>query len=448
MHIVELRSENVKRIKAITIRPDGNMVIIGGDNEQGKTSALDSIEYVLGGKGAICDEPVRRGAEKAKIVADLGDLIVTRTITKAGGGLLTVANKEDGAKYDSPQKLLDGFVGKIAFDPLEFSDKGKTADGRAWQLETLKGLVGLDFAQIDIDRAKVYKERTTVNTLGKSIKAQFDAAVHYPDAPEEAVSITELLKTLESRKAVNKTHEGYRNALERANKLLAEAEKNSTRLEREAKEARELLATRDSAMKQQKTLCDKLKDEDESEITKQISTAEETNLQVTANTNRTDLSKQLEAKKKKSQELTDKINTFDADKTKQLAGAKFPIDGLSFDDTGVTYKGLPFCQASGAQSLRVSVSIGIAMNPKLKVILIRNGSLLDTNNRKLLHDMAQESGHQIWMEVVGKEAKDCTVIIEDGQIVGVEDGQGVNIMVEKEKVEEIPVTDQDFLDDI
>lgn len=47
MKIIKLTSENVKCLKAISIEPDGNLVIIGGKNGAGKTSALDSIAFAV-----------------------------------------------------------------------------------------------------------------------------------------------------------------------------------------------------------------------------------------------------------------------------------------------------------------------------------------------------------------------------------------------------------------
>lgn len=449
MRLVELRSENVKRLKAITIKPeeDENLVIIGGENEQGKTSAIDSISYLLEGKSALCDEPVNRNAEKARIVGDLGDIIVTRTITKAGGGLLTITNKDNGAVYKSPQKMLDGFLGVIAFDPQEFSERGKTAEGRAWQMETLKALVGLDFTEIDRKRKAAFEKRTPINVLGKNLKAQFESASHYPDAPEVAVSITDLLKELKSREKANEDNDEKRDDLTRLKNSLSGLVETKTNLELEQDALAERIKQNDMNIKSCKTdvevhntTCAALVDADVEEVNLKISTAEETNTQVAANTTRADISKQLETKREESRKLTDEINAFDADKAKQLTDAKFPIEGLSFGESGVTYKGLPFSQASSAESLRVSVSIGIAMNPKLKLLLIRNGSLLDSRNRALLREMAKKTGHDIWMEVVGK-GEDCTVIIEDGEILGSSDNASAH-------AENKPEDESDLFDDI
>lgn len=111
-------------------------------------------------------------------------------------------------------------------------------------------------------------------------------------------------------------------------------------------------------------------------------------------------------------------NLSDIDKAKQdkLANAKLPIEDLSFDESGVYYKGIPFKQASSAEALRVSVAMGIAMNPELKILLIRDGSLLDNDNLKAISEMAFDSGHQIWLEKVSENDEECSIIISDGSV--------------------------------
>ena len=89
------------------------------------------------------------------------------------------------------------------------------------------------------------------------------------------------------------------------------------------------------------------------------------------------------------------------------------------EDGTVLFDGVPLSQASRAQQIRTSVAIGIAMNPKLKVLLIRDGSLLDEENMQLVVDMAKQHDAQIWIERVGD--KDASaIIIEDGHVRGVE----------------------------
>ena len=115
MKIVKLTAENIKKLRAVEIVPQGNVVKISGKNEQGKTTVLDSIFWALGGTKAIQEEPIRQGETKASIRLELDDLVVTRTFTP-GNSYLKVENKE-GTSFKSPQAMLDKLVGKLSFDP-------------------------------------------------------------------------------------------------------------------------------------------------------------------------------------------------------------------------------------------------------------------------------------------------------------------------------------------
>lgn len=100
-----------------------------------------------------------------------------------------------------------------------------------------------------------------------------------------------------------------------------------------------------------------------------------------------------------------------------MAQAEFPVDGLGFDDSGVTYQGVPFAQASAAEQLRVSVAIAMALNPTVRVIRIADGSLLDSENVALIGEMAADRGYQVWLETVRDAGADGPgIVIEDGQV--------------------------------
>ena len=156
---------------------------------------------------------------------------------------------------------------------------------------------------------------------------------------------------------------------------------------------------------------------DVSAIVDQIGNAESTNAKVRANAAHVAAKARAKALADEYAAKTAAIDAIDAERTKRIADAKMPIDGLSFSEDGaVTFRGVPMSQASQAEAIRVSMAIGLAMSPELKIVLIRDGSLLDADSRTLVADIAAANGAQVWMEIVGKEAG--AVEIEDGALVG------------------------------
>ena len=401
--IVKLQSENVKRLKAVSITPDGNLVIIGGDNAQGKSSVLDSIQMALGGGKLTPSKPIREGKKKAEIVAELDDIIVTRTFTKKTS-LLTVRRK-DGSVCTSPQKLLDDLVGSLSFDPLEFSRMPAKK-----QAEVLREIAGLDFSGIEAERATAFAQRTDVNRDLKKSQAIQDETDFFPDAPKEAVSVSALVAEWD--------------AAQEHNRQIQEAEGERVRTQSALAAAQLAFAEAQDAVNCAKAKHTRAEQElsafsaptDTAPLSAQIENAEEINRQVAANVAKAKINKETAALAKQAAGLTATIADCDERKTTLLENATMPIEGLSLDDEyGVTMNGIPFDQCSQAEQLRISVSIGLAMNPKLPVLLIRDGSLLDEHNLAMLAETAKASNAQVWIERVGDKDK-CAVIIEDGHI--------------------------------
>ena len=129
------------------------------------------------------------------------------------------------------------------------------------------------------------------------------------------------------------------------------------------------------------------------------------------------MERELEGSDETAVKLSGDILAIAKAKEKSVADAKFPVPGLSFGEDGVIFDGVPFQQASSAEQLRASVAIGLAMNPKLPVLLVHDGSLLDEASLKLLGELAEEAGAQVWVERVS-EGSECSLIIEDGEVRG------------------------------
>jgi len=399
--IVRLESTNYKRLKAVLIEPDkdGNLVIVAGKNGQGKTSVLDSITAALGGANAkTTPKPIRDGEDRAEIVLETEDLIVTRRFT-ASGSTLTVKSP-DGAVYPKGQAKLDDLLGKLSLDPLAFTQ----LDDRA-QLKTLLALVDLPFdpAELERERADAFAERTAVNRDLKNAKAALDAIpVTKEMADLEPVSVTDLLAQYRAGQELN-------DRIAEADRAVIAWQAKVDRLTAELAEAQEALANAsDYSAKAPDPV-------DLEAIQGKIDNAEQINADVRTFESWKTASDEVNELQGEAAELTEKLEAIDKQKADGLAAAKFPIDGLGFDESGVTYNGVPFKQASSAEQLRVSLAMAIALNPKLRVIRIADGSLLDTDNLALVESIARENDYQVWIEMVG-DADGRGIVIEDGGI--------------------------------
>lgn len=59
----------------------------------------------------------------------------------------------------------------------------------------------------------------------------------------------------------------------------------------------------------------------------------------------------------------------------------------------------------------------MAMIPELRVLLIRDGSLMDDDSMAVVAAMAEQRGFQVFIEKVCDDADACTVLIEDGMVI-------------------------------
>lgn len=409
MSIVRFEAENFKRIIAASMTLNGSTVVIGGKNGAGKSSVLDAIEAAFGGKRRAPAEPIRRGAETAYVVVETDTFTVTRRWTAKSTSLEVTA--KDGAKYSSPQKMLDELVDSLSFDPLEF-----TRRDRREQAAILRALVALDFTDADAKRKEAFDERTSFNREAKRLQGAIEKMPALDEsAPETEVSVVDLAAEIERRRLVNVANEAKRQKL---NNLRADA----TLCRADIKAAEEQLAEMQAKLQvlngtgiALKAETENLVDEDLDEITKQILHAETTNATVRANASRLQLEAELSGAIDRSEDRTTYIAEIDQVKADASAKAKYPIEGLAVTDDGVTLDGLPFEQASQAQQLQASVAIGLALNPGFGVLLIRDGSLLDEDSLRMVDEMAEAAEAQLWIERVST-GQEVTVVIEDGTV--------------------------------
>ncbi len=406
MKIIELRAQNIKRLTAVEIHPDGDLVVISGRNGQGKTSVLDSIMYALGGKSCIPERPVREGANVGVITLDLGDLKITRTMTPGGAATLHVEDAK-GRKMSAPQGVLDKLVGRLSFDPMLFL-RQRPKD----QVETVRAVTGLDLSDIDAERIENYEQRTESRRIAKRMRALVDEIVHYDDAPDEEISVAAVSDELETAGKVCAKIDADIQRADSEDILIAAAERDIQDLHRKIKYLNDSIGEHKARRAKARNDA-KIDRPDVQAIRDRLGNAEGINAKVRSNAKRADAMTTAENLDEDVAKLSKTIERLDKKRADAIAAADMPIKGLEFDDAGVTLDGIPFEQASSAEQLRTSVAMGIALNPELRVLLIRDGSLLDEDGLRMMAKMAAEADAQVWIERVGTADADG-IVIEDG----------------------------------
>lgn len=422
MRIVELQAENFKRIKSVDIKPQGDAVIIAGQNDQGKSSCLDAIMAALGkATGKDIPEPIRRGENHAEVMLDLGDIRVRR-VWDRGKAARVELTTDDGKKFSSPQAILDGLVGKLAFDPLEFA-RMAPRDQRA----TLLKLVELPFDIDEHDRARqeLLAAKTEVTRRIKQLNDVTPQSIPF-DTPDEEIASAEIMQQLDALRKQRALNDRKRDELrieernlEICGETVNDLERKVEEAEAKLKTARAELALSESTMQQRKNIYTShqaevaaLVDPDTSEMEAKLASLDEINRNVRA--------KQANRKHaadigKAQSDFIDAdvlLDAHDEQKMTALKEAKFPVEGLSFSEDGVLFNDLPFAQASESQRIMVSSAMGMAMNPKLRVLFIRDGSLLDDSRLEMITQLATEKDYQIWVERIQPGAMPCIEIVD------------------------------------
>lgn len=428
MKIVSLVAENIKKLKAVEIKPTGEIVTIAGKNGAGKTSVLDSIWWALAGTAHIQAQPIRKGQNKARIKLDLGELIVERKFTDTGS-TLTVENAE-GARFPSPQKMLDALLGALSFDPLAFSrmEPKKQFD----ELRRISSLE-IDVEQLDGLNAADYGKRTDVNREAKAKKAQADGITVPTDLPAEPIDESALIDEIQKAGEHNASIEAIKAEVQRKIDLALKFEADAVDLETEAARLREEANSAEQLAIQKRKMADDWNREaittkapapiNVTLIRDKLNDARGLNAQIAKRTQRATILQDVAELEKKSKDLTEQIAARTKTKQDAIAAAKMPIDGMGFGEGCVTYNGIPFDQSSSAEQLRVSLAIAMAANPKLKVIRITDGSLLDDDSMSAIEAIAKGEQYQVWIERVDSSGK-VGIVIDDGMVVAV-DGEKV-----------------------
>ncbi len=404
LKINKLEIENVKRIKAVKVEPTANgLTVIGGKNNQGKTSVLDSIAWALGGERYRPAQAQREGSmtpPNLHIVMSNG-LVVERK-GKNSDLKVTDPNGKKGG-----QQLLNEFVEQLALDLPKFM----TASGKEKAQTLLKVIgVGDKLERIDKEEKELCDRRLMIGRIADQKEKFAREQAYYPDAPAVPVSPMELIRRQQEILARNGENQRKREKLHR---LERDYQKVLEELEALLNRQKELEADLVTA----RTAAADLKDQSTRELEESIANIEEINVKVRANLDKDKAEDDAREYRRQYDQITKEIDEVRKSRTELLESATLPLPGLSVKDGELVYNGFQWESMSGSDQLKVAAAIVRKLNPKCGFVLLDKLEQMDM-------DTLNEFGQ--WLEGEGLQAiatrvstgGECSIIIEDGYVAG------------------------------
>lgn len=370
--ISALELENVKRIRAVALRPTENgLTVIGGRNGQGKTSVVDAISWALGGKRKQPSKPNREGsATPAKLHVELSNgLVVERSGKNASLTVTDPSGKKAG------QKLLDSFIEELAIDLPKFMVM--TDNEKAQELLRIIGIGG-ELDELDKKLSDLKAERLDIGQRKRAKDKIAEEMPFFPDAPDHRVSPAELIEQLKRKtEELMKLTDDYQTAL------------------------------RDAA---------DLEDEKTDEIEQSIANIDALNQKVEANERRKQALKDAESLNDDYQSCNSEVNAAEDQRKKLLETARMPLDGLTVEDGKLVYNGAVWSDMSGAEQLRVATAVVRSLKPECGFVLVDKLEQMDSQTLAEFGAWAESEGLQVIGTRVATDDT-CSVIIEDGRVV-------------------------------
>lgn len=407
--INKLEIENVKRIKAVKIEPTASgLTIVGGNNNQGKTSVLDSIAWALGGEKYRPSQPQREGSTippTLHIVLNNG-LIVER---KGKNSSLKVT---DPSGNKGGQQLLNEFVEQLALDLPKFME----ASGRE-KAQTLLKIIGVgdQLAALDQEENELYNQRRTIGQIADQKEKFAKEQPYYSDAPKELISPSDLIRQQQEILARNGENQRKRDQVKKYEDSVFFLQQSVDSMNEQLEEEKRKLQEAEENLRIAQMNAQDLQDESTAELEESISNIEEINRKVRANMDKDKAEDDAKEYRNQYNALTTEIDKKRNAKTDLLQSAELPLPELSVKDGELIYKGQQWDNMSGSDRLKVSTAIVRKLNPKCGFVLLDKLEQMDIQTLNEFGKWLEQEGLQAIATRVST-GDECSIIIEDGYV--------------------------------
>lgn len=405
-----LQVENVKRVKAVALEPSANgLTVIGGKNGQGKTSVLDAIAWALGGDRYRPSNAEREGSTLPPHIK----LELSNGLTVERSGKNSALKVVDTTGNRSGQQLLNEFVEQLAIDLPRFL----RASNRE-KADTLLQVIGVgdQVHSLEVKEKEVYNRRHMIGQEADRKRKYADELPHYPAAPNEPVSASQLIRQQQDILARNGENQRKRMLANQIEHEYGRASAHVSILRSQLADAEKQLQQLESDLAvAQKDALD-LQDESTDEIERSLQEIEQINIQVRANCDREKAEQDAAHYAQQYQDLTKELEKIRHDKYALLDSAQLPLPGLSVEDGELTYNGRKWDCMSGSEQLIAATAIVRAINPRCGFVLLDKLEQLDAETLEQFGAWLAGEGLQAIATRVST-GPECSIIIEDGFVV-------------------------------
>lgn len=413
MKISSLELENVKRIKAVKVEPTQNgLTVIGGNNNQGKTSVLDAIAWALGGNTFKPSQPNREGSTippYLKVTLDNG-IIVER---KGKNSDLKVT---DSTGKKAGQALLNEFINQLALDLPKFMNSSN--QDKAKILLNIIG-VGEELRKLEQTEKELYQSRLAVGRIADQKSKHAAELPHHDNVPADLISPSDLITQQQEILARNGENARKRGKVSEYEYQVNRFSNEVATLQKQLEEKQNLLNQAVYDLSVAKADAMDLIDESTAELEQNLRDIETINTKVRMNLEKAKAEDEARQYKSQYEDYTSQLEAVREHKMSLLQNANLPLVGLNVSDGELTYNGQKWDNMSGSDQLKVSTAIVRKLNPNCGFVLMDKLEQMDMTTLNEFGKWLEEQGLQAIATRVST-GDECSVIIEDGYVVNKE----------------------------
>ena len=425
MKIERIEIRNYKAIKNIEGKLKGNVFIVHGENNVGKSTFAKAFLKLVA-RDKMEPTPVTEGEKEGEItghfVSPEGDKY---TVT------VEFTNSSNTIRMITPEGIITRKINDIKklfdyhnVDIEEFVALGETEPGRKKQRDVILEILPEDvqdkFHDLEGIIKHLYELRRDKNVETKSLKEQlsaFQSVKGNIDTAEARKKLDDLkyqravYKTLRDRltvldESISHAKSFYKEQIQRQELYIKDLKKQLQNAEKDLQESYSIKEEKINKMTKEKE--EKQKEFEASYYPTDEELAMATNeyegaIRVTEQKDQKEIieKKFIEANSK-AKEVDSKLVTKRLELSNIVLAANLNIPRLELREDGLYYNNLPFTknQLSTSEIIKTVFKIMLAMNKKTPIFFLGRAESLDKNNWDLILQEAKEEGYQLFVDKV------------------------------------------------